>query len=128
MLNRLKEYIDYKKISISAFEKSIGMSNASFGKSLKNGGTIGCDKLEKILSIYPDLNLLWLVTGQGEMLVNLNSSSQFLSSSPDLMLLIKEKDREIMAKSEEIGRLKEQVEMLKKESIKAYPSVAKAKH
>lgn len=68
MLNRLKKYIDYKGISISAFEKSIGMSNASFGKSLKNGGSIGGDKLEKILSVYPDINAEWLLTGGGEML------------------------------------------------------------
>lgn len=68
MLNRIKKYIDYKGISVSAFEKSIGMSNASFGKSLKNGGSIGGDKLEKILSVYPDINAEWLLTGDGEML------------------------------------------------------------
>lgn len=68
MLNRIKKYIDYKGISVSAFEKSIGMSNASFGKSLKNGGSIGGDKLEIILSVYPDINAEWLLTGDGEML------------------------------------------------------------
>ena len=35
ILERIKEYIDSKGISIAAFEKSIGMGNASFGKSLK---------------------------------------------------------------------------------------------
>ncbi len=68
MLERLKQYIDYKGISISAFEKSIGMSNASFGKSLKNHGTIGANKLETILSVYSDLNPVWLLTGEGKML------------------------------------------------------------
>ena len=68
MLERLKQYIDYKGISISAFEKSIGMSNASFGKSLKNHGTIGANKLETILNVYSDLNPVWLLTGQGQML------------------------------------------------------------
>lgn len=46
ILDRIKDYIDKKGISIAAFEKSIGMSNASFGKSLKNNGAIGTDKLE----------------------------------------------------------------------------------
>lgn len=68
MLSRIKKYIDYKGISISAFEKSVGMSNASYGKSLKSGGTIGGDKLEKILTIYSDLNPEWLLTGNGNML------------------------------------------------------------
>lgn len=70
MLTRIKQYIDFKGISVSAFEKSIGMSNASFGKSLKNGGSIGGDKLEKILTIYKDINAEWLLTGHGEMIKN----------------------------------------------------------
>ncbi len=68
IVGRIKEYMDYKKISIAAFEKSIGLSNASFNKTLKTGGAIGTDKLEKTLSIYPDINPEWLLTGEGEML------------------------------------------------------------
>lgn len=47
ILERIKQFIDYKGMAIAAFERSIGMANASFGKSLKNGGAIGSDKLEK---------------------------------------------------------------------------------
>ena len=68
VLERIKEYIDYKGISIAAFEKSIGMSNASFGKSLKSGKGIGSDKLEKILKVYTDISSSWLLTGEGTML------------------------------------------------------------
>ncbi|MBD5337709.1 MAG: helix-turn-helix transcriptional regulator [Bacteroides sp.] len=68
ILGRLKEFIDYKGIPVSTFEKSIGMSNASFGKQLKKQGAIGTDKLENILSAYPELSPLWLMTGEGEML------------------------------------------------------------
>lgn len=65
---RLKEYIDYKKINIATFEKSVGISNASFGKPAKTGGSIGTDKLEKILSVYTDISPEWLLTGKGAML------------------------------------------------------------
>lgn len=41
VLQRIKQNIDSKWISVSAFEKSVGMSNASFGKSLKSGGRLG---------------------------------------------------------------------------------------
>lgn len=68
ILERLKEFMDHKGITIAAFERSIGMSNASFGKSLKNGKAIGTDKLENILSIYKDINPDWLLTGKGSML------------------------------------------------------------
>lgn len=70
ILERIKQFMDYKGISIAAFERSIGMANASFGKSLKKGGAIGTDKLEKILSIYPDISPVWLMTGRGEMLAD----------------------------------------------------------
>lgn len=68
ILKRLKQYIDSKGISIAAFEQSVGMSNASFGKSLKNNGAIGTDKLEKILSVYSEISPTWLLTGEGEMI------------------------------------------------------------
>lgn len=70
ILERIKQYIDCKSISVAAFEKSIGMSNASFGKCLKKGGAIGTDKLENILSVYPDISPNWLLTGNGTMLRN----------------------------------------------------------
>lgn len=75
ILERLKEYIDYRGISVAAFERSIGMANASFGKSLKNKGAIGTDKLEKILSIYSEISPVWLMTGEGNMLKSPSSPS-----------------------------------------------------
>lgn len=66
---RLKQFIDSINISISAFEKSIGMSNASFRKIYNNNGSIGSDKLERILKTYPQLNPSWLLTGEGSMIL-----------------------------------------------------------
>lgn len=82
---RIKEYMDYKRISIAAFEKSIGLSNASFNKTLKTGGAIGTDKLENILSVYTDINPQWLMTGDGPMLkevgVNIQPNHTFALST-----------------------------------------------
>jgi chaperonin cofactor prefoldin len=69
-LLRIKQFIDYKKISLRSFELSIEMSNGSFTSQLKNGKTIGVDKLEKILQKYDDLNPDWVLTGKGAMLRN----------------------------------------------------------
>lgn len=137
ILERLKEYIDYRGISVAAFERSIGMANASFGKSLKNKGAIGTDKLEKILSIYPEISPVWLMTGEGDMLKtkrtpeNLqaqestnsdykDSKNQTLGQDiPPLILdrllnTIAEKDAIIREQAEELGRLREQIEQFKK--------------
>ncbi|MDE7414373.1 MAG: helix-turn-helix transcriptional regulator [Muribaculaceae bacterium] len=70
ILNRIKEYLDYKGIPIATFERSVGMSNSSFGKQLKKGAAIGTDKLENILINYPDLSPVWLLTGQGYMIIS----------------------------------------------------------
>jgi phage repressor protein C with HTH and peptisase S24 domain len=67
-VQRIKQYIDFKGVSVSVFEREIGMSNGSFASQLKNNKTIGVDKLENILKKYADINAEWLLTGQGSML------------------------------------------------------------
>lgn len=67
-LKRIKQYIDLKGIKVSGFEKEIGMSNGSFASQLKNDKTIGVDKLENILKKYSDINIEWLLTGNGDMI------------------------------------------------------------
>jgi len=117
IVERIKEYLDSKGIKIATFEKSVGMSNASFGKSLKNGGTIGSDKLEIILSVYPDINPEWLLTGKGEMIRSLNNEVKdgMGITSHVFRSILADKDAIIVEKSEEIGRLKQRVEDLEQQ-------------
>jgi len=75
-LKRIKTYLDHKGIKISAFEKSVGLSNGSFGGQLKKNRTIGIDKLENILMTYPDLNAHWVITGEGNMLIGEHEETQ----------------------------------------------------
>lgn len=117
ILERLKEYIDFKGISIAAFEKSIGMSNASFGKSLKNKGAIGTDKLENILSVYTDISPMWLISGVGDMITNEPPTKQ-LTIEDKLLSIIQEKDIIIREQAEEIGQLRERIEQMKRQKEK----------
>lgn len=64
-LTRLKEYLDYKAITIAEFERMALWSNGSLGAQLKKNGTVGLNKIENILSVFPNLNLEWLITGNG---------------------------------------------------------------
>ncbi|WP_343622830.1 S24 family peptidase [Flavobacterium lindanitolerans] len=67
---RVGEYMAKKGISYYAFENSIGASRGSISKAVKEGKSIGSQVLEKIISIYTDLNPTWLLTGQGNIFVD----------------------------------------------------------
>lgn len=62
---RLKEYLRHKNIKAKHFELSIGASNG-FVNNIRV--SINPEKLEHIANIYNDLNLEWLLTGEGEMI------------------------------------------------------------
>lgn len=113
ILERLKQYIDFKGISVAAFERSIGMANASFGKSLKKQGAIGTDKLENILNIYPDISPAWLLKGEGNMILTGEVSQPTQEPAPTYLLnMVNEKDLTIREQAEEIGGLRERIRQL----------------
>ena len=61
---RIKEFAEFKKISIREFERRIGASNG-YVNSLKED--MGGRKVEAALQAFPELNRIWLLTGEGEM-------------------------------------------------------------
>ena len=71
ILQRIKDYADSKKLSIREIETAIDASNGTLGKALRNGTDIGASWLEKIVSAYPDLNPAWLLTGRGNMIMEI---------------------------------------------------------
>ncbi len=82
MLNRLKQYIEQKGMTVAYVEKMLGMSNGSLSKPIKNHTAIGSDKLENILTFCPDLSLTWLFTGRGEMLKGSERTTNMVLESP----------------------------------------------
>ncbi len=66
-VERVKDIIKYKRISVSAFEKITGMSNNSIQIALKRNSNLKDETLNNILKTYPDINPTWLLTGKGEM-------------------------------------------------------------
>jgi hypothetical protein len=70
LIDRLNAYLQQQQISAYAFEHSCGISNGYLSKQLKGKGAVGSDILEKVKQVYPDLSIVWLVTGRGQMQVN----------------------------------------------------------
>lgn len=68
---RLGKFIDEKGLTRRAFYRAAGLPNGFLDK----GENFGTDLLEKIYCTYPELNMVWLVTGQGQMLQEIAPNS-----------------------------------------------------
>jgi len=124
IIERLSQFIDLKGLSLNKFDKSISASNGYIGKQLKNKASIGVDIIEKISRAYTDLNLNWLITGEGEMLKE--KPSQIIenkgnSDQTDLLLkMLDKKDNEIGLLREELGCLRNKLEFLSQNKPAGY--------
>lgn len=69
--DRMIEFIDSKSIVKERFYEMIGMTSANFRGPARNS-PINSKAIKKMLEKFPDLNLYWLITGEGQMI---NTSS-----------------------------------------------------
>ncbi|AIY14766.1 MULTISPECIES: hypothetical protein [Cellulophaga] len=76
-VDRLMQFIKHAGMSARQFDLSIGASNGYTLRMLKNNASIGSDVIENIVATYPNLNLVWLITGEGEMLKSDANSLNF---------------------------------------------------
>ena len=67
-IDRLMQFIKFAGLSARQFDLSIGASNGYTLRMVKNNASIGSDVIENILKVYPQLNVVWLITGEGDML------------------------------------------------------------
>ncbi len=65
--SRLIEFIEYKGLSVQSFEIQCNLSNGAVSKMGNNTRRSTIDKISKS---YPELNTSWLLTGEGNMLLN----------------------------------------------------------
>ena len=86
--DRLLKYIEHTGLATSRFESLCGLSNG-YVRNLKS--QIGEDKLSNILNVFPELSKIWLLTGEGSMLVN-NSANPSNTSAPAAPSSIQEEE------------------------------------
>ena len=124
IVDRIYKIIDWKDISVNEFSKRIDVSNGYFAKQRSANANVGSQVIEKVVRECPEVNLYWLITGEGEMLkpdttLSLKSSATHPSSVDNFSRvcniynvyngLIKEKDAIIEKKDAEINRLHERI-------------------
>lgn len=67
-IDRLDKYLRYKSLSDNKVTVALSLSVGVLGKSRKDGRDLSDKITEKVLNFYTDLNRVWLLTGEGEML------------------------------------------------------------
>ncbi len=128
---RIKMLVDEKTGGKNTvFADKLGISEANIRSYIK-GVVPKADVLEKIVITY-EVNAMWLLTGLGyyslpnqpeEVAKPLNDHSFLSDFFKQYEPYIQRKDAKIIQQAEEIGRLREQVEQLKKKLQKTASDV-----
>lgn len=67
-IDRFDKYMKYKQLNDNKVTTQLGLSIGLLGKSRKESRDLSDKVIEQILNFYTDLNGIWLLTGEGEML------------------------------------------------------------
>lgn len=95
LIDRLYQYLENKNLTAYAFERACGIANGYLKKQFNGKGTLGSEILDKIHSRYPELNTVWLLTGEGEMLIGdsgvkmLEIDKEYLTIKDEIIDLLK---------------------------------------
>lgn len=132
-IERFDKYMKFKGLNDNKVTVQLGLSVGTLGKSRKEGRDLSDRVVEQILNFYNDLNKVWLLTGNGEMLIqptsqviqsganSINNSGvienstidnrHYYSDSPDVLRSEIDKLDRIIAEKEE--RIKEKDAQIK---------------
>jgi transcriptional regulator with XRE-family HTH domain len=68
--DRLEQLITKLGETPNSFSEKLGVQRSSLSHLLSARNKPSVDFFEKLLAVYPSLNLTWLITGNGEMMAN----------------------------------------------------------
>lgn len=80
-INRIVKLISTMGLSARQFDISIGSANGYTLRMEKNNASVGSDVIERIAEKYPRVNLVWLITGEGDMFIDEKPASVNLSEA-----------------------------------------------
>ncbi|MDO6517292.1 hypothetical protein [Zobellia uliginosa] len=67
-IERVFEVAEHYNHAISAFEKKLGLSNMTLIAAKKNKASVKDTVLNKVFEVFPEVDPVWLLTGEGKML------------------------------------------------------------
>ena len=88
VLQRVKELIEYKNVSINAFSKLISIEQTTLNNQIIGKRALSLDVILSIIDLIPEVSAEWLLRGEGSMLkphhdstYNINNDSECLGAS-----------------------------------------------
>lgn len=113
--SRLLDFAIYLNCSLRELERNCGLKRGVFSSKSES---IGSDKLSNIIDTYPKLDIYWLITGQGNMIKEtetsvIDNNYQSLSLT-EIIGYLKEKDKRIELLIEERTEYKVKYDITKK--------------
>ena len=87
-IDRLDKYLKYKGLNDNKITIQLGLTVGIIGKSRKEGRDLSDKTIEQILNYYTDLNNVWLLTGEGEMLKTTTPKSPIINSEESNYMLV----------------------------------------
>lgn len=114
-IDRFDKYMIFKRLNDNKVTIQLGISVGTLGKSRKIGRDLSNGSVEKILNFYTDVNKVWLLTGEGEMIKTERASlDKAAEASTSFDKLLADKDKIITLLEEKVSLLELQIEELKK--------------
>jgi hypothetical protein len=118
-IDRTIQFIEFKGIKKSSFYKNTGLSNGYLDKVKE----LGADKILSIISFYTELNIEWLITGEGEMLKQEGNNETLgsLNESNTGHSTNHTKDELIMTQRKYINKLEQEIDQIKRSNPDSEP-------
>ncbi|MEY3209065.1 MAG: hypothetical protein RL064_1096 [Bacteroidota bacterium] len=104
-IERISMYLKFRSITPHAFEKKILLSNGYFSKQLRNHGSVGSDILIKIHARYTELNILWVLIGEGQMIHELEAQQQHAMQVDEFTMKYEAENRKLQTLESNVENL-----------------------
>ncbi len=111
-IDRLSKYMDFKGLNDNIVTKECSLAQGLLGKARSGRSDIGSKAVDKILEKYDDINKVWLLTGEGEMLKSDNPAPTV--EIQHLQELIRTQTETINSQKLLIAMLQEKIEGLQR--------------
>lgn len=125
-IDRFDKYMKHRGLNDNKVTVQLGLTVGVIGKSRKEGRDLSDKVIEEILNYYTDINRIWLLTGEGNMLKEQSVSTNFENTNQqsenmtiqELLEAIKRRDQQMDEMLSQQGRLISIIENMSGTTIK----------